>query len=267
MATLRYVKTPEQAKKGQEENPEFLDSTVRSIRCVYETSEPIARALLPQPLELARPEIHVTFSHVAMHITPEFTFEIGSAIFGVAATHEGKEGTYLVTMPMTTEQAVVPGRETFGEPKKIAEIDFERDGDALSSSVSRMGMTYLSVKGTVGKDLGPREFTQYAYCFKAMPSCEQGKAFDADPILVRLEWRHKHSAVHEVDGAELVLGDSPMDPVADVPIKKLVRVEYEEGTSESNGHVLRSVPGDWLLPFLHQRYDDTSGDGIEIAAP
>ena len=39
----------------------------------------------------------------------------------------------------------------------------------------------------------------------------------------------------------------------------------KEGNSESNGTVLRAVPGDWLLPFLHQRYDDTSGDGIEIA--
>lgn len=265
MSKLRYVKTPAQVKKGQEENPEFLDSTVRSIRCVYETHEAIAKALLPQPLELARPEMHVTFSHVAMHITPEFTFEIGSAIFGVAATYEGTEGTYLVTMPMTTEQAVVPGRETFGEPKKIADIDFKRDGDDVSSSVSRMGMTYLSFAGKLGASLGPREFVQHAYCYKAMPSCEQHKAFDVDPLLVRLEWRHKHSVVHEIDDAELVLGDSPMDPVADVPIKKLVRVEYEEGSSESNGSVLRDVPGDWLLPFLHQRYDDTSGDGIEVA--
>lgn len=265
MPTLRYVKTAEQVKKSQEENPEFLDSTVRSIRCVYETHESIAKALLPQPLELARPEMHVTFSHVAMHISEDFTLEIGSAIFGVAATYEGREGTYLVTMPMTTEQAVVPGRETFGEPKKIADIDFRRDGDDLSASVSRMGMTYLSFTGKLGTSLGPREFSQYAYCFKAMPSCEQQKAFDADPLLVRLEWRHKHSAVHEIDEAELVLGDSPLDPVADVPIKRLVRVEYEEGTSESNGAVLREVPGDWLLPFLHQRYDDASGDGIEVA--
>ena len=71
--------------------------------------------------------------------------------------------------------------------------------------------------------------------------------------------------LQELDDAELVLGESPMDPVADVPIKRLVSAEYEEGGSESNGTVLRSVPGEWLLPFLHQRYDDVSGDGVEIA--
>ena len=61
-----------------------------------------------------------------------------------------------------------------------------------------------------------------------------------------------------------MLGESPMDPVADVPVRRLIRMEYEEGGTESNGTVLRSTPGDWLVPFLHQRYDDTSGDGIDL---
>ncbi len=28
--------------------------------------------------------------------------------------------------------------------------------------------------------------------------------------------------------------------------------------------VLRSVPEEWVLPILHQRYDDVSGDGLEL---
>ncbi|MFP6578357.1 MAG: acetoacetate decarboxylase family protein, partial [Myxococcota bacterium] len=186
------------------------------------------------------------------------------AIFGVKASYDGQEGIYLVTMPMTTEQAVVPGRETFGEPKKIAEIDFVRDGDRVSATVSRMGFTYLSASGTLGEELGAREFEQYAYCYKTMPSCDQAKDFDADPLLVRLQWNQKHNNSWVVDGGELTLGESPMDPVADVPVRRVLRFEYEEGQTESNGTVLRSVPGDWILPFHHQRYDDTSGLGIEL---
>ena len=264
MAVLRYVKTPAQLAAAAESNPEFLKSRVRSVRCVYETDAKIAAALVPQPLKAAaRPEVCVTFSHVAMQITPDFTFEIGSAVFGVKASYEGVEGIYIVTMPMTAEAAVVGGRETFGEPKKIADIRFDRKGDELHASVSRMGIIYLAVDAHVGTTLPAREFVEHAYCFKAFPSCEQGKAFDHDPLLVRLEWRQKHDVVHELDG-KLMLGDSPFDPVADVPMRKLVRLEYEEGTTQSNGTVLRSVPGEWLLPFLHQRYDDTSGVGIEI---
>jgi acetoacetate decarboxylase len=166
-------------------------------------------------------------------------------------------------MPMTTEQAVVPGRETYGEPKKIAQIDFEKDGDRVKAAVSRMGLTYLSAEGTVGESLGPREFVEHAYCFKAQPSCERGKGFDQDPLLVRLEWRHTHTNSWRLDG-EVTLGESPLDPVADLPVRRLVRLEYEEGNTESNGKVLRPVNGEWLLPFLHQRYDDPATQGIEV---
>ena len=125
MARLRYVRTLEQVKKAADANPEFLKSTVRSLRAVYETDPGIVEAVIPKPLEpTERPQVCVTCSHVAMHITPEFTFEIGSAVFGVKARYDGAEGIYVITMPMTTEQAVVPGRETFGEPKKIASTCF-----------------------------------------------------------------------------------------------------------------------------------------------
>ena len=128
-----------------------------------------------------------------------------------------------------------------------------------------MGMTYLEARGRLGESLGPRELTEYAFCYKAMPSCEKGRDFDADPLLVRLEWRHRHARVHAVEDGEVILRESRLDPVADIPVRRLVRMEYEEGSTESNGSVLRSVPGEWLLPFLHQRYDDPSAEGIDVA--
>lgn len=265
MAKLRYVKSAEQIAKARQNNPEFLESTVRSLRYVYRTDPAVAAALVPQPLTVD-PAAHVcvTFSHVAIHLSPDFTFEIGSAIFGVKASYEGVSGIYLVTMPMTTEQAVVPGRETFGEPKKIAAIDFKKEGDRVTSDVTRMGMTYLEGKGKIGAPIGAREFVEYGFCYKALPACEKTRAFDVDPILVRLEWRHRHTGAWKLDDAEINLYDSPFDPVADVPVREIVLAEYEEGNAESNGRVLRTVPGAWLEPFLHQRYDDTSGDGIDI---
>jgi acetoacetate decarboxylase len=266
MSHLRYVKSPDEIKRSRETNPEFLESHVRSLRVVYETDAAVAAALVPRPLEpFERPEVCVTFSHVAMKITPEFTFEIGSAVFGVRTRYDGDEGIYLITMPMTTEQAVIGGRETFGEPKKIAQIDFSRDGDRVTATVERMGTVYLEARGRLGASLPPRRFTEAAYCFKALPSCEPERDLDADPLLVRLEWRHDHTAVHRVDDGELLLRESPFDPVADLPLRRLVTFEYEEGTTESNGRVLRSVPGEWLLPFLHQRYDEPATQGIEIA--
>ena len=265
MARLRWVKSLEQVKNDAERNPEFLSSTVRSLRVVYETSPALAAAVIPKPLvPAARPEVCATFSHVAMHITPEYTLEIGSAVFGVRAVYESVPGIWLLTMPMTSEQAVIGGRETYGEPKKIAQIAFQRDANRVSAAVTRMGIAYLEGRGTLHEALGPRELVEHAYCVKALPACEKGKGIDGEPLLVRLEWKHRHTQVHRVEG-ELVLRESPFDPVADLPVRRILRMEYEEGTTQSNGTVLREIPGEWLLPVLHQRYDDPQNPGIEIA--
>ena len=42
MARLRYVKSPEEIRQSAEANPEFLNSSVRSIRCAYETDPAVA---------------------------------------------------------------------------------------------------------------------------------------------------------------------------------------------------------------------------------
>jgi acetoacetate decarboxylase len=265
MARLRYVKSAAELARSRETNPEHLSSTVRSLRVVYETDAAVARAVLPRPLApAARPTVALTVSQVAIHVTPEFTFELGSAIFGVAAVYEDVPGTYLITMPMTTEAAVVGGRETYGEPKKLAEIAFTQEGPEVTGVVTRMGVPYIEVRATLGEERGPRAFTEHAYCFKAQPSCDPARAFDHDPLLVRLAWRHTHTRVAAATGT-VTLRESPFDPVADLPVRRLVAMEYEEGTTESDGTVLRAIPGDWLLPFLHQRYDDHTVTGVELA--
>jgi len=264
MARVRWVKSLDEVKRSKQGNPEFLSSTVRSIRTHYETDPEVARAVIPQPLAPGeRPEVQLTVSEVSIHVSPDLTIEIGSAIFGVTARYDGDEGLYLLTMPMTTEAAVVGGRETFGEPKKIAEICFDLAGPSIGATVSRMGIPYMEVRGTLGEELGERAFSEYAWCFKASPSCEPERLLDADPLLVRLEWKHRQTRSARMTG-EVSLRESPFDPVADLPVRRLLRMEYEEGSTESNGRVLRSVPGDWLLPFLHGRYDEPGVQGIEV---
>jgi acetoacetate decarboxylase len=255
MAKLRYVKTPAELEAAAKLNPEFLPNSSRQVRAVYETDPEMVAAILPPPLEpTSRPEVGVTISHVSMHLAPGFDVDIGAAVFGVRTTYEGVEGLYMVTMPMTTESAVVGGRETFGEPKKLAQIEFQRTGDVVSASITRQGVTYIDLHGRVQEPLGNRRFTDYAYCFKCLPALDKKRALEFDPLLVRLEWRQQFE-VSRMTG-EVILRESSFDPVVDLPVRNLVSMTYEEGVSHSSGKVLRSVPAEWLVPYLHQRYDD-----------
>lgn len=264
MGRVRYVKSMRDLEREQGSDSNFLQGAVRSIRCVYETDAEVAQAVVPKPLEASvRSEVCVSFSAAAMQVSPDVTIEIRSASFGVRVDYDDKPGSYLLTMPATSEQAVVVGRERFGEPKKLADVEFDGEGARVSAKVERMGIRYLAVRATRVEELGPREVREYGYCFKAFPGCTPGKGFDQDPQLVRLEWRHDFVRVWRLDG-ELELRDSPFDPVADLPVRRIVKFEYTEGTTLSSGRVLRPVPGDWLLPFLHQRYDDFAVEGMEV---
>jgi NRPS condensation-like uncharacterized protein len=47
-------------------------------------------------------------------------------------------------------------------------------GVKLAARIARMGVTYLEVQGRAVESLPAREYTDYAWCFKALPACESG---------------------------------------------------------------------------------------------
>jgi acetoacetate decarboxylase len=267
MGRVRFVKSMRDLERGGEPGAEGAGATrqaLRSIRCVYETDAEAAQAVVPKPLEASvEAEVCVSLSCLSVEVSPEVVVEIRSARFGVRVDYDDKPGWYVLAAPMNSQQAVLTRRERFGEPAKLAEIEFDAHGESIAASVERMGVRYLGVTGRRADAIAPREETEHGYCFKAFPSCEPGKGFDQDPRLVRLEWRHDYERIWRIEG-RLELRDSPFDPVADLPVRRLVQLELVEGTVQSTGRVLRPVPGDWLLPFMHQRYDEPSVDGVEI---
>ena len=209
MARLRYVRSLDQVKKAAEANPEFMRNTVRSLRAWYETDPAIPAALLPRSLvPAARPEIFVQFAHVTMHVSPTNTIAIGAATVGVGCSYDGVDGWYVLAMPMEGESVVIGGRETYGEPKKLAKVDFQFDGEAIRASATRRDVAFLELAGRIGAPSSrPLQFTEYLYCFKALPSCVKGEGFDGDPLLVRLEWKRDYSERREVEG-QVVLRES-----------------------------------------------------------
>lgn len=264
MARLRYVRNLQQAAAAQEKNPEFsMNNTVRSLRAIYRTDEAIAHALLPKPLEPSDPNVFVQFANVTMHIPDAAPVTISAATVGVECVYEGVKGYYVLAMPMEGEFVVIGGRETYGEPKKIAEVDFDVKGDTVQVAVRRHGIDFLQARGRLGQEHGPAQFTEYLYCHKALPSIQKNGGFDGDVFLTRLDWKRNYTQVRDVAG-EIQLVESPYDPLIDVPVRSIVSMQFAEGSTNTSGRILRTIPGDWLAPFIHQRYDDVETVGIDV---
>jgi acetoacetate decarboxylase len=264
MAKLRYVRNLQQANAAQEKNPEFsMNNTVRSLRAFYRTDAAIAQALLPKPLEPGEPNIFVQFANVCMHIPDAEPITISAATVGVECSYEGVKGYYVLAMPMEGEFVVIGGRETYGEPKKIAEIDFNVKGDEIQVAARRHSINFLQIKGRIGENQGPAQFTEYLYCHKAFPSIQKNGGFDGEVFLTRLEWKRNYSLTREVAG-EIQLVESAYDPLIDVPVRSVTGMQYVEGNTNTSGKILRAIPGEWLAPFIHQRYDDVERVGIDV---
>lgn len=259
MSQPRYVKSFEELMQARsaEHELEFMHSDAQGVIIEYQTDPALAAAIVPQPL-VADPEgrIQVSFSTVDMQPQGGKVLSIGAALFAVHVTYEGKPGLYPVTMPMTSELAVVAGRETYGEPKKICDIKFEIRGDTIEANVVRHGIAYMAFKGKLGRELPTREYVDHAYCFKFTPNVD-GSGFDHDPLMIRLIWTKKQLKAREVSG-ELVLTESAFDPVADLPVRRLISATWEQVETKSGGENVCSVDSMNLFPFVHQRFDELS---------
>jgi acetoacetate decarboxylase len=157
---------------------------------------------------------------------------------------------------MTTEQATIGGRETFGEPKKIADVALQIDGSRVAASIERMGFGVAEVSGQLADELPGYEKDKIDFYFKLSPNPD-GMGLDGDPPLVYCHRHESARSVRKIDG-ELKLMESPLDPVADLPVRGIVSMEYAEIAGTQRGEIVGRVPAESLLPFVHQRYDDLS---------
>jgi acetoacetate decarboxylase len=250
--TIRYGRREQQRNREIEATSALI--WCQAVTALWETDADAVAAVLPPPLSPAdRPLVRLTLTVVEMPGLPPF----GAGWFGVAARHGDVPGEYPIFMPMTTEQSVIGGRETYGEPKKIADVWARRDGDDIDAGISRMGFDLVEIHGRVTGALEPYELDKRDFWFKVLPSAERPGSLDGDPILVYGE-KHEQARVHEAIDGTVVLKDSPLDPIADLPVVKLVDLNWTERASTQVGRTIGSVPAADFAPYLHQRYDDLS---------
>jgi acetoacetate decarboxylase len=260
MTRIRYLRGPVANRPTG-----GLNNTVRSIRASYETDPAIYAAMLPEPLQaIDRPEIWVQLAHVAMHVTPERTIEIGALTTGVVCDYEGQRGAYCFHMAMEGESVVTSGRERFGEPKKIAVTSFEKDGDHIRATCSRHGITYFTIEGDIGaENANPRQFEEHLYCYKGLVGIADPTTFDGDVYLTRLDWKRNYTTRRDMTG-EISLVESAYDPLIDLPVRRLLGMEYVEGSTVTSGRILRTVPGEWIADHWAARFDDPTNVGVEL---
>ena len=259
---MGFVKTVEEISEKYQPNGEFYDAEVLTV--YFETKSEVVERLLPPPLKPAALPIGAAF--VANY--PKTNFGVAyleSALF-LLAQHNGEEGAYCLSMPVTNDIALILGREVFGYPKKMAEIGFEREGDDIRGWTERHGTRFFEVKARLnGKfnDVGVQQMMAdeiesnpdvTVYNFKYFPAPER-EGFDYNPRLVKEIVKRKNKSV-EMGEAELILQPSEHDPWIDVEIVRVYGAIYTVGDNTMlPGSVVAEADQAEFTPFAFMKID------------
>ncbi|MGW1213352.1 acetoacetate decarboxylase family protein [Streptomyces sp. NPDC002499] len=252
MARVRYgARTEAEIAAARTASAKLPDIWSTGVVALWESDPDAVAAVLPPPLKpTGRPLVRVNISKVQLPGYP-----LGAGSFAVAAAHDGVEGWYPLVMPMTHERALTGGREVFGEPKKLGEVVVDREGLVVRASLARHGIAFVEVRGAVTERLPlPEPSRKTDFYFKFLPAVD-GSGFDTEPVLVHCVRHEKVRKLERITG-DVVLRESMYDPVADLPVRRLVEITLGEKTSDQRGKVVERVDAQALLPYIHQRYDD-----------
>lgn len=254
MTRTRFVKSAEDIRRFQDvyATPSFLD--IRTLAISFLTEPDVIAELLPPPLQpAAEPRISISVSEIRRS---DCVGPFNGSSVNLACSYEGRDGLYCLAMPMSTDTAVIFGRELFAEPKKLADIRLEQRGKHVQGTVTRHGITYIDLRGTFDDEPGPVEQSGVSqhYYFKYLPAAD-GKGLAFDPQLIRVT--HRGVTHRAARGAgTITFRESRHDPLIDIPVVEVLGATLSEGETHTTAEVVTTVPAAGFLPYAYGKTDD-----------
>ncbi len=228
-----------------------------TLRAIYRTDgERIADLLPPGITPGAEPHVHIHVYQVPIGGEPEY-----GVVIMVPARFQGIEGFYQLGSGIDQEQAIFISQELNGQPKFPCRIKYFRLGSTVVARCWHQGYTFLELIGEVGADItdvGPAEWSEDQWWIKSLRAVGgTEKAYDFPPQVVRVSSRSRLVYRFEVDG-ELVLRDSPWDPIAELlPMREQVSLHLQKTQMDLASRSL-TIAGP-LDPDAFWPYADTIG--------
>jgi acetoacetate decarboxylase len=250
---MGFVKTPEEIARIKRvlKQPRFVGAEMLMVD--FLTRPEIVAAVLPPGLEPAgEPLVTAMVGRWRSNCVGDFT---GGALY-VLARHKVIEARYVLSMFMDQDQAIIFGRDLFGEPKKQATTRLQRNGKLMHGYVERHGVRLIDIQADLTEELGPAEVKGANFNIKATPACD-GSGCEDDPVLTLAEFDNTLRVRRQGTG-RLRLGASPHDPLSEIEIVRIKGASYIEGDLISRCRPLARLSAEAFVPYLFGRLDDFS---------
>lgn len=263
---MGFVKTAAEIEAIQKalSEPSFTDAR-RAYVQFLSTPEFVAAVMPPGLQPAGKPLLTLTVGEFASNCVGDFA----GATLSIPARHGEIEAAYVLAMFMSTDHAIIFGRDLFGEPKKQADIELAVAGDSVRGRVTRLGVTLIDFSVELGEDNGPSRGAAATFNIKAQPAAN-GIGLEADAVLTLAEFDNDLT-LNRAGRASLALAGTVHDPFDSIPVVEVVGGGYVEGDLHARARAIATIPAADFLPYALGRMDDwsaldTSGAAISAAA-
>jgi acetoacetate decarboxylase len=260
---MGFVQSWEDLAKVAEarQTAEFYDAEMLTV--MWETKPEIVKRLLPAPLAPATKPIATAF--VAYYPKTSFGSPYYEGALFLSAVYDGIEGNYCLAMPVTGDLAMAAGREVFGYPKKMANIQLNRNGNTMEASIERHGLCFFKLRARLTGTPNTSEFTDIVLnssseegtvCYNVKHFfASDGGGFDYNPRLIR-ERVILRPKLAELGEAEVELSHSEYDPWAEVEIVRILGAAYAVGDNTMlKGDVVAELDPIAFAPYAFLKWD------------
>lgn len=250
---MGFVKTADEVARIQSvlRQPRFVAAEMLSIDFLTRP-ETVAKVLPPGLEPSTEPLVSVMVGRWRSNCVADYC---GGAVY-VLARYRNIEAFYVLAMYMDSDQAIMFGRDVFGEPKKRAESNLQRRGRSMQGTVDRNGTRLIDIRAELGENLGPATVCGKNFNVKATPAPD-GSGCESDPALTLAEFDNALTVRREGTGS-LTLGSSLHDPLGDIDIVSLRGTAYVEGDLISRARTIGLLDKEAYFPYLLGRMDDWS---------
>jgi len=251
---MGFVKTSEEIARIRRvlTEPHFVN--MEDLQISFLTDPQIVARLLPPPLKPSdRPVVTVMIAHFQSNCVGDYD----SGLIMLPAKYGDIEGAYYLAMIVSTDAALIYGRELEGSPKKLGTAGIIRQGTKMYGWAERHGVKLIEIKADLTQDLGPsRSETLQAFNVKALQAAD-GDGLEEDAILT-LGGGQFDLVTNRVGQGSIVLRGTPHDPYDELEVREVLGAAYLEGGLIPSMKSIARIPASDFLPYYYGRVDDWS---------
>jgi acetoacetate decarboxylase len=248
---MGFVKTPEEIERIRHAVTAVEFNGGQYLGVDFESDPAFIKSVLPPGLE---PQGNNVMSAMVCEFEGGSCGPFRGGAVYIAARHKDIAGQYTLLMYMDSDNALMFGRDLFGEPKKIATVNFGVDKTRASGSVERGGVRLIEIHAELDRpgSLDGTKGIDFNYKASLAPN---GKGLASDAVLT-VTTLHLQPTVHRIGTASLKLGGTVHDPLHEVPVGKILSARLIASDFHAESYAATTIPADIFLPYAYGRYPD-----------